>query len=184
MNSVLAPQSSQLSPGRPIITQSSPPYVFNTDSKSATTDVDDAVEASTAGSATAVILHQVPANASYLELTHLYVGSDPSTQLKVLAFGYFPFTGSYPQERIAPADFDSNYPALTGVWLPLTDPLDPTTVSSDFDNTPAMESNAGTVYKVSKPKLVHLAGATQVLTTVSQAANNITRGMLLGRFRS
>lgn len=185
MNATALPQSAQLAAGLPLATLTSQFYVVNIDSKTATADPDDAVEAALTGSATNVILVPVPANASYMELVHLYVGSDPTTALQATVFGFVPFQGQFPQERYSPYDVDANYPNLDGLWAALTDPLDPTTTRQDFDNTPVMESNVvGSVYKMSKPKLVHLAGATKAVVLIGQAANNATRGLIVARFRS
>lgn len=183
MNVTPVPNSTGMAPGFPILCQGSQFYVLNSNTKVAEADPDDPFESATS-SVTKVFKATVPPGAVYLELYHMFIGTAPTTPLKVRPFGKVNFNGSYPSSRLAPNDVVSGMPVMTEGWIGLGTPLDSTTTEHTFANVPAVASDAAPVHNLSHGILIHVAGSQEVLVNVSQASDPSGLGILVGRWRS
>lgn len=166
-------------------------FVLNTDTKTAESAPLDPM-AVNADSTLSTKVYLIPVSAgswAYLDLWHIYTGSDPVTALYARAFGLVGMAVSPPTgNRLLPYDIDSgNWTPLTttnpGIWIPLSDPASGD-VQLRFSVTPAIDTGGSInpVYSLSPKRTVALNGVGAVQVTVEQAADTITKGMMLGRF--
>lgn len=153
----------------------------------------------------------VPRNALYLDLYHLYPGLvNPTTALKVRVYGSISGAGfDHTTKNLLPGLVDSTrFNLLTSLVIPLEEPVTGLTELT-FDSTPAITqsgsgntmptnvtnigdfitpgaSNPLKTFSMSPRKSVFLAGADAVIVLVSQAAsgNSGGNGVVLGRFVS
>lgn len=177
--------------GMPVqpISGSSGWFVANTSTKTAESDPDDPVEYALGAQSKVKIIETV--GKSYLDLAHLYVGTDPADVVSVRAFGYWSYSDDVTVSTlnsILPSGVSASYPTLDaanvggGFWAPLYAPIPSGEHEQDFAATPDVTSDgASPNYKLAGGVSYALQGAERAVVLVSVARTDMTVGMVIGR---
>lgn len=188
---------------------STPMFIVNGDSKTATADADDpySIALDTPESATNADVNIFPSSGlPFLRLYHLISGAtNPTVNPVVAAFGFVP-TNTLRDTRADVTLWDAglvdstNYDiithstlawtpkgsskALTGYWKPLYSPIDDTHLQT-FDGTPEIYKDAttdsGKALKIHHSNVIYRTeGCPYIMVTVATASTDNTAGMIAG----
>lgn len=161
-------------------------FVANNDTKTADSDVDDPSEAANTGTKAFEI---DTSGSSYLDLAHLYVGTDPAADVKVRAFGFW--RKGEDKGAIEPYQVSTSYPQTNaayiggGFWAPLYAPVasgaHEQTLHTSGAAPDVTNDNSSTTYKLKGGTSYATNGAERAIVLVSSAASAMTVGLVLGR---
>ena len=161
-------------------------FVANTSTKAADSDIDDPCEAAEAGTKA----YEIDTSASsYLDLAHLYVGTDPGSDVKVRAFGFW--RKGEDKGAVEPYQVSTSYPQINiahvggGFWAPLYAPVSGGAHEQTLHTASAApdvtNDGSATTYKLKGGTTYATNGAERVVVLVSSAASDMTVGLVLGR---
>jgi hypothetical protein len=179
----------------------SPLFVLHSDAKTVTTNPRNPY--TTLSSALAADMVCCPSvvntNANFLDLYHLYRGTD-GTGPFIRVFGFVPFVRQRdPNANLPNTLVPAAFAPLTGLWIPLQEHLtDALLVTFDSsaavdqaitNNTPPIDptldptpGNTSLAFKLTARRSFFLSGVTQVLVTVQTASTVGNESMIVGRF--
>lgn len=169
---------------RLVIASSTGWFVCNTDTKTVEADPDDPAQYAL-GSQTKVKVIETLGK-TYLDLAHLYVGTDPAAALSVRAFGFFSLDQS--NGTTEPYQVSTSYAAVSadhvggGFWAPLFKAEAGGSHELTFGTTPDVDCNdASPNYKLKGGVTYATQGCERAIVLVSAAVTNPTVGCLLAK---
>lgn len=164
-------------------------FVCNNDSKTVESDIDDPVEAAELLTKAYVI---DTTGKSYVDLAHLYVGTNPATDVKVRAFGFWVLAKLNSQGAIEPYQLSTFYPQADishvggGFWAPLFAPVPAGTHEQTLQaagDTPEVDNNGSSPnYKVKSGNVSYATnGCERAIVLMSAVSTSPTVGCVLAR---